>query len=426
MTISLTLCKIFTAARLAEPLRATILSEADAELSLEIIILKNSLRIIQLKIKKVLDQSISPIRLWEAWFKDRDKDLIPTTCYLWNAFKIEYNQFARHANATAVDRLTHCSDVASTKKQYYDKNNNDQVRALIAEVKQESAGESESEIEARMELGLDLYTPDTVASPFNTENPINKGGAHLLWRRIAMERIIQIERRMDEIDIIKDQLGGKVDVSVLTFEEKLQRKNEMFMQWIVAPSKKKSSGQIIQQTNDPHSVTDRTALQQIANRRAAVMRGKSVPNKNRGLSNVNGWNYLDGKSGWKRNNTSGINAYTKQSPQLNQIVSDTNRGKLKSKRNVMDSLREDNRSLLQKSILTPRLSTGLQYLNDFGKTPEAQQCAILTSRYSTRRGEDEMTFFSQGTDRAKIKLPQGDDLIKAHGKTVSQSKNGSK
>lgn len=57
-----------------------------------------------------------------------------------------------------------------------------------------------------------------------------------------MERIIQIERRMDEIDIIKDQLGGKVDVSVLTFEEKLQRKNEMFMQWIVAPSKKKSSG----------------------------------------------------------------------------------------------------------------------------------------------------------------------------------------
>ncbi|KAA6376098.1 MAG: hypothetical protein EZS28_028374, partial [Streblomastix strix] len=66
------------------------------------------------------------------------------------------------ANATAVDRFTHHSDVASTVRQYYDKNNNDKVRLLIAEVKKESAGESESEIEAEEEYGLANHTPGTM------------------------------------------------------------------------------------------------------------------------------------------------------------------------------------------------------------------------------------------------------------------------
>ncbi|KAA6321320.1 MAG: hypothetical protein EZS28_054568, partial [Streblomastix strix] len=77
------------------------------------------------------------------------------------------------ANATAVDRFTHHSDVASTVRQYYDKNNNDKVRALIAEVKEENAGESESEIEAEEELCLLNHTPGTMGlSPKEEFSPI--------------------------------------------------------------------------------------------------------------------------------------------------------------------------------------------------------------------------------------------------------------
>ncbi|KAA6393483.1 MAG: hypothetical protein EZS28_010986 [Streblomastix strix] len=77
------------------------------------------------------------------------------------------------ANATAVDRFTHHSDVASTVRQYYNKNNNNKVRALIAEVKEESAGESESEIEADEELRLADHTPGTVGlSPKEEFSPI--------------------------------------------------------------------------------------------------------------------------------------------------------------------------------------------------------------------------------------------------------------
>ncbi|KAA6394017.1 MAG: hypothetical protein EZS28_010458 [Streblomastix strix] len=82
------------------------------------------------------------------------------------------------ANATAVDRFTHHSDVASTVRQYYDKNiyqqlDNDKVRALIAEVKEESACESESEIEAEKELGLANHTPGTMGlSPKEEFSPI--------------------------------------------------------------------------------------------------------------------------------------------------------------------------------------------------------------------------------------------------------------
>ncbi|KAA6355147.1 MAG: hypothetical protein EZS28_049326, partial [Streblomastix strix] len=71
------------------------------------------------------------------------------------------------------DRFTHHSDVASTVRQYYDKNNNDKVRALIAEVKEENTGESESEIEAEEELGQLNHTPGTMGlSPKEKFSPI--------------------------------------------------------------------------------------------------------------------------------------------------------------------------------------------------------------------------------------------------------------
>ncbi|KAA6377152.1 MAG: hypothetical protein EZS28_027321 [Streblomastix strix] len=73
------------------------------------------------------------------------------------------------ANATAVDRFTYHSDVASIMRQYFDKN----MHALIAEVKDESAGESESEVEAEEELILTNHTPDTVGlSPQEEFSPI--------------------------------------------------------------------------------------------------------------------------------------------------------------------------------------------------------------------------------------------------------------
>ncbi|KAA6387117.1 MAG: hypothetical protein EZS28_017358, partial [Streblomastix strix] len=187
MTISLTLCMILTVARLAELFRATLINETKKEITLETVILKKPSRIIELKLKKALNQRICPVRWWKAWYNNRDKDLNPTTGYLWNTSKLNRTNsqdslskgirslmqkagIARGftvtsvrsatisklinmgANATAVDRFTHHSDVA----------NNDKVRALIVEVKDESAGESESEIEAEEELGLANHTPGTM------------------------------------------------------------------------------------------------------------------------------------------------------------------------------------------------------------------------------------------------------------------------
>ncbi|KAA6356095.1 MAG: hypothetical protein EZS28_048379, partial [Streblomastix strix] len=88
MTISLTLCMIFTVARLAELFRSTLINETEKEITLETIILKKPSRIIELKLKKALDQRICPVRWWKAWYNDRDKDLNPTTGYLWNTSKL--------------------------------------------------------------------------------------------------------------------------------------------------------------------------------------------------------------------------------------------------------------------------------------------------------------------------------------------------
>ncbi|KAA6400958.1 MAG: hypothetical protein EZS28_003521 [Streblomastix strix] len=208
MTISLTLCMIFTVVRLAQLFRATLINETEKEITLEAVILKKPSRIIELKLKKALDQRICPVRWWKAWYNNRDKDLNPTTGYLWNTSKqnrtnspdglskrirslMQKAGIARGftvtsvrsaaitklinmgANATAVDRFTHHSDVVSTVRQYYDKNNKDTVRALIVEVKEESAGESESEVEAEEELGLANHTPGTMGlSPKKEFSPI--------------------------------------------------------------------------------------------------------------------------------------------------------------------------------------------------------------------------------------------------------------
>ncbi|KAA6357250.1 MAG: hypothetical protein EZS28_047223, partial [Streblomastix strix] len=157
MTISLTLCMIFTVARLAELFRATLINEIEKQITLETVILKKPLRIIELKIKKVLGQRICLVRWWKTWDIDGDKDLIPTTGYLQNTSRqnrisqqdslskgihslMQKAGIARGftvtsvrsatitklismgENATAVDRFTHHSDVASTVRQYYDKN----------------------------------------------------------------------------------------------------------------------------------------------------------------------------------------------------------------------------------------------------------------------------------------------------------------
>ncbi|KAA6374920.1 MAG: hypothetical protein EZS28_029554 [Streblomastix strix] len=186
MAISLILRMIFIVARLAELFRATLINETEKEITFETVILKKPSRIIELKIKNALDQRICPVRWWNVQYKNRDKDLIPTIGYFWNTSKLNKTNspdslskgirslmqkagIARGANATAIDRFTHHSDVASTVRQYYDKNgtftyqqlDNDNMGALIAEVKEESTGESESEIQAEEELGLADHKPGT-------------------------------------------------------------------------------------------------------------------------------------------------------------------------------------------------------------------------------------------------------------------------
>ncbi|KAA6395725.1 MAG: hypothetical protein EZS28_008746 [Streblomastix strix] len=158
MTISLTSCMIFTVARLAELFRATLINETEKEITLETVILKKPSRIIELKLKKALDQRICPVRWWKACLSKGIRSLMQKAGIA-RGFTVTSVRSATitklinmGANATAVDRFTHHSDVASTVRQYYDKNNNDKLRALIAEVKEESAGESESEIEAEEEL----------------------------------------------------------------------------------------------------------------------------------------------------------------------------------------------------------------------------------------------------------------------------------
>ncbi|KAA6377153.1 MAG: hypothetical protein EZS28_027322 [Streblomastix strix] len=88
MTISLTFCMIFTVARLAELFRATLINEAENEITLETVILKKPSRIIELKVKKALDQRICSVRWWKICCKDIDKDFILTTGYLWNTFRL--------------------------------------------------------------------------------------------------------------------------------------------------------------------------------------------------------------------------------------------------------------------------------------------------------------------------------------------------
>ncbi|KAA6366887.1 MAG: hypothetical protein EZS28_037586, partial [Streblomastix strix] len=88
MTISLTLCLIFTVTRLAEQFSATLINQTENEITLEAVKLKKLSRIIVLKIKEALDQRIYPVRWWKAWYYNRDNDLNPTTGHLQNTSKL--------------------------------------------------------------------------------------------------------------------------------------------------------------------------------------------------------------------------------------------------------------------------------------------------------------------------------------------------
>ncbi|KAA6400563.1 MAG: hypothetical protein EZS28_003914 [Streblomastix strix] len=232
MTISLTLYMIFNVSTLAELFRATFMNETEKEITLEAVILKKPSRIIKLKIKKTLDQKICSVRWWKIWYKNSDKNLNPTTVYLWNTSKLNRTNspdslskgirtliqkagivrsftitsmrsatitklINMGANSTVVDGFTHHSDVASTVRQYYDKNSCEILRALIAEVKEESVGESESEIEAEEELGLTDHTLRTVGESFqHTESNKQRGSSpsleevmhDLKWHAIYPEK----------------------------------------------------------------------------------------------------------------------------------------------------------------------------------------------------------------------------------------------
>ncbi|KAA6357425.1 MAG: hypothetical protein EZS28_047049, partial [Streblomastix strix] len=157
MMISLTLCMTFTLERLVEQFMASLLSKTESEITLETVILKKPSRIIELKKKNAFNQKICPVRSWKEQFKDKDKDIITTTGNLWNTSRLnrinspdslskgirslmQKARIARSftitsvrsiiikklnnmgANATAVDRLTHHSDVANIVMQYQEKN----------------------------------------------------------------------------------------------------------------------------------------------------------------------------------------------------------------------------------------------------------------------------------------------------------------
>ncbi|KAA6354429.1 MAG: hypothetical protein EZS28_050044, partial [Streblomastix strix] len=208
MTISLILCMIFIVSRMIQLFRATLINETEKDITFEIVTLKKPPRIIELKLKKALDQRICTVCWWKARYKNGDKGIILTPSYFWNTSDLNrinspdslskamrtlmqkigiargftvtpvrsatiIKQINMGANATAVDRFIHHSDIANIVRQYYDIKNNDKLRELIAEVKEECVGESESETEAEEKLDLVNHTPGTMElSPKEEFSPI--------------------------------------------------------------------------------------------------------------------------------------------------------------------------------------------------------------------------------------------------------------
>ncbi|KAA6355740.1 MAG: hypothetical protein EZS28_048733, partial [Streblomastix strix] len=84
-------------------------------------------------------------------------------------------------SSSALDRFTHHSEVASTVRKYYDRNNNEEVRMLIPRISSETENELEEEQECAEQLGLPVV--NKLKEPFNKVVQQTKGGAQILYGR---------------------------------------------------------------------------------------------------------------------------------------------------------------------------------------------------------------------------------------------------
>ncbi|KAA6378117.1 MAG: hypothetical protein EZS28_026359 [Streblomastix strix] len=84
----------------------------------------------------------------------------------------------RGISSSAIDRFTHNSEVASTVQRYYDRNNNDEARKLIAGISSETENELEEERESAEQQSYVLLINQ--GGLFNNVVKQTKGGAHIL------------------------------------------------------------------------------------------------------------------------------------------------------------------------------------------------------------------------------------------------------
>ncbi|KAA6359982.1 MAG: hypothetical protein EZS28_044491 [Streblomastix strix] len=213
MFTALTIFMVFTTARLAELHRAYVISQCNAELIIETTILKQLQRIVRYRLKKADNAKIFPIFWWNAWIQHREKNWTIKSEELWNFNESEklrdpddlsrgirqlmqksgiYRKYSvisirsatittllnRGISSSAIDRFTHNSEVASTVQRYYDRNNNDEARKLIAGISSETENELEEERGSAEQLGYVLLI--NKGGLFNNVVKQTKGGAHIL------------------------------------------------------------------------------------------------------------------------------------------------------------------------------------------------------------------------------------------------------
>ncbi|KAA6389906.1 MAG: hypothetical protein EZS28_014568 [Streblomastix strix] len=180
--IAATLVMVFTVARLAEPHRAVLLSTSEDEYIIQTTILKSLKKIVEFMICKIPDERICPPRWFRSWFSDREPNILNKALELWRISHVDRSiqaadlskairavmqsaginktysvtsiraaaitKLLKHNfSSVKVDRFTHHSDTASTVRQYYDKNNNDEAREVLGQTEEELDNEEDEEQE---------------------------------------------------------------------------------------------------------------------------------------------------------------------------------------------------------------------------------------------------------------------------------------
>ncbi|KAA6381308.1 MAG: hypothetical protein EZS28_023162 [Streblomastix strix] len=178
MFTALTISIVFTTARSAEIHRAYVIFKSNAELIIETTILKQPRRIVQFKLMKA-ENLRDPNDLSRGIRQLVQKSGIDKKYSVTSIRSATITTILNTGiSSSAVDRFTHHSEVASTVRKYYDRNNNDEARKLIAGISSEIENELEEERECAEQMGLPIF--NKLKGLFNKEVQQTKGEAHIL------------------------------------------------------------------------------------------------------------------------------------------------------------------------------------------------------------------------------------------------------